>query len=167
MLAQPGGLAWTIFDARIAGIARQFEDFRQAEAAGAIVEAATIEELAARLKLPARRSGRDFRRGRRAEARARARTGSAATSAVRRPLAPPFQGVKVTGALFHTQGGLVVDGDARVVLRDGGAAPNLFAAGGAAAGVSGSKASGYLSGNGLLTAVVLGRIAGRAAAIRL
>ncbi|WP_282189504.1 hypothetical protein [Azospirillum argentinense] len=30
--------------------------------------------------------------------------------------------------------------------------------------MSGSKASGYLSGNGLLTAVALGRIAGAAAA---
>ena len=79
-------------------------------------------------------------------------------------LAPPFCGVKVTGALFHTQGGLVVDDEARVVWEDGGKAENLFAAGGAAAGVSGSRASGYLSGNGLLTATTLGRSAGRAAA---
>jgi fumarate reductase flavoprotein subunit len=42
--------------------------------------------------------------------------------------------------------------------------PNLFAAGGAAAGLSGSRAAGYLSGNGLLTAVALGAIAGREAA---
>ena len=42
--------------------------------------------------------------------------------------------------------------------------PNLFAAGGAAVGVSGSQASGYLSGNGLLTATVFGRIAGTSAA---
>ena len=47
---------------------------------------------------------------------------------------------------------------------NGAVLPNLFAAGGAAAGVSGSRASGYLSGNGLLTATVLGRIAGVAAA---
>jgi hypothetical protein len=37
------------------------------------------------------------------------------------------------------------------------------AVGGAACGVSGSKASGYLSGNGLLTAVGYGSIAGLAA----
>jgi fumarate reductase flavoprotein subunit len=42
--------------------------------------------------------------------------------------------------------------------------PNLFAAGGAARGVSGPDASGYLSGNGLLSAVVLGRLAGMGAA---
>ena len=42
--------------------------------------------------------------------------------------------------------------------------PNVFAAGGAAAGLSGNTAAGYLSGNGLLTATVLGRLAGTAAA---
>ena len=70
----------------------------------------------------------------------------------------------MTGALFHTQGGLAVDASARVKRRDGTAFPNLFAAGGAAAGVSGEVAAGYLSGNGLLTATVLGRLAGEAAA---
>ena len=72
--------------------------------------------------------------------------------------------VKVTGALFHTQGGLAIDGVGRVRRKDGTLLPNLFAAGGAAAGVSGSSAAGYLSGNGLLTATVLGRLAGQAAA---
>jgi FAD binding domain len=66
--------------------------------------------------------------------------------------------------LLHTQGGLAVDGDARVRSRRGERLPNLFAAGGAAAGVSGPHAGGYLSGNGLLTATVLGRVAGESAA---
>jgi fumarate reductase flavoprotein subunit len=77
---------------------------------------------------------------------------------------PPYHAVKVTGALFHTQGGLAVDAEGRVRRRDGTSFPNLFAAGGAAAGVSGSVAAGYLSGNGLLTATVLGRLTGEAAA---
>jgi fumarate reductase flavoprotein subunit len=68
--------------------------------------------------------------------------------------------VKVTGALFHTQGGLSVNGDANV-LRDGEPIPGLYAAGGAAAGISGNGAAGYLSGNGLLAALGLGFIAGR------
>jgi fumarate reductase flavoprotein subunit len=79
-------------------------------------------------------------------------------------LEPPLLAVKVTGALFHTQGGLAVDQSARVRRPDGTLFPNLFAAGGAAAGVSGNSAKGYLSGNGLLTATVLGRLAGAAAA---
>jgi fumarate reductase flavoprotein subunit len=68
----------------------------------------------------------------------------------------------VTGTLFHTQGGLVVDREARVLRADGGRLPNLFAGGGAARGLSGPEASGYLSGNGLLTAISLGRAAGLA-----
>jgi fumarate reductase flavoprotein subunit len=79
-------------------------------------------------------------------------------------MSAPWYGVKVTGALFHTQGGLAVDTDARVLRYDGSPLPNLLAAGGAACGLSGSKVSGYLSGNGLLSAVVLGRIAGQTAA---
>jgi succinate dehydrogenase/fumarate reductase flavoprotein subunit len=77
---------------------------------------------------------------------------------------PPYHAVKVTGALFHTQGGLTVDADGRVKRKDGTTFSNLFAAGGAAAGVSGPNAAGYLSGNGLLTATVLGHLAGKAAA---
>jgi fumarate reductase flavoprotein subunit len=45
--------------------------------------------------------------------------------------------------------------------------PNLLAAGGAARGVSGNAVWGYLSGNGLLSAVAGGWIAARTAAARL
>jgi fumarate reductase flavoprotein subunit len=79
-------------------------------------------------------------------------------------LQAPLHAVRVRGALFHTQGGLVVDRSARVLRRDGRPLPNLFAAGGAACGVSGATAAGYLSGNGLLTAITLGRLSGAAAA---
>ena len=37
VLRQPGARAFCIFDARIAGVARQFEDFRNAEKAGAVI----------------------------------------------------------------------------------------------------------------------------------
>lgn len=76
----------------------------------------------------------------------------------------PYFVVKVTGALFHTQGGLSIDTTARVLRADGTHLPNLFAGGGAAVGVSGTSVHGYLSGNGLLTAVAFGRIAGESAA---
>ncbi|MCE7030629.1 FAD-dependent oxidoreductase [Jiella avicenniae] len=178
VLKQPEGIAYTIFDERIAAICRQFEDFRNLEAIHAVVSAATIEELAEKLKLPAETLGKTMRafeaaKGpRRADARAgggspldRApgedRFGRKLAGTPR--LEAPFRAARVTGALFHTQGGLVVDGKARVLRADGTAISNLYAAGGAACGVSGAAASGYLSGNGLLTAVTLGRIAGEAA----
>jgi fumarate reductase flavoprotein subunit len=163
VMGQPERVAWDIFDARIAGIARQFEDFRQAEASGAILRADSIEALARLAKLPEAALAESF-----ASVEAMKREG--ATDAFGRnwrgvvALTAPFCAVRVTGALFHSQGGIVVDEQARVRLAAGGIVPNLFAAGGAACGVSGPEASGYLSGNGLLTAVTLGRIAGRAAA---
>lgn len=156
VLAQPGGIACAIFDTRIAAVARQFEDFRQAEAQGAVQTADTPEALAARLGLPGAalaatmaglpRAGRD---------------GFGRRFTAERTLAPPYCGVRVTGALFHTQGGLVTDGAARVVDGAGRPFANLHAAGGAACGVSGTGDEGYLSGNGLLAAVTLGYLAGR------
>ncbi|MDC7987504.1 FAD-dependent oxidoreductase, partial [Rhodoplanes sp. TEM] len=53
VVAQPDGIAFTIFDERIAATARGFEDFRQAERAGAVLSAATIPELADRIGAPA------------------------------------------------------------------------------------------------------------------
>jgi fumarate reductase flavoprotein subunit len=47
---------------------------------------------------------------------------------------------------------------------DGTSFANLFASGGAACGVSGPEVEGYLSGNGLLTAIAFGYLAGRFAA---
>jgi len=79
-------------------------------------------------------------------------------------LKPPYYTVRVTCAIFHTQGGLAVNDEARVLKKDGTPLPNLFAGGGAAQGVSGPAVWGYLSGNGLLTAFTLGRIAGSCAA---
>lgn len=79
-------------------------------------------------------------------------------------LQPPFHAVKVNGALFHTQGGLVIDAEARVLRPDGRALPNLMAGGGAARGLSGDSNYGYLSGNGLLSATAFGRLAGISAA---
>jgi fumarate reductase flavoprotein subunit len=57
-----------------------------------------------------------------------------------------------------------VDEHARVLDEAGKPLPGLFAGGGAARGLSGDAVWGYLSGNGLLTAVVLGRLAGENAA---
>jgi fumarate reductase flavoprotein subunit len=163
VLSQRDGVAWDIFDARIAGVARQFEDFRQAEVQGAVLTAESIEALAAKAKLPVAQVVASFEAVE-AHKRSGARDELGRDWSRRAPLAAPFCAVRVTGALFHSQGGLAVDDAARVRLAGGGIIPNLFAAGGAACGVSGPEASGYLSGNGLLSAVALGRIAGLGAA---
>jgi fumarate reductase flavoprotein subunit len=166
VLRQPGGFAWDVFDVRIAEVARQFEDIRNAERAGAILTADTIPDLANAMQVPASPFAEEWSEVEKLKAaNARDRYGREFLAA--QSCKAPYYAVKVTGALFHTQGGLAVDSNGRVKRKDGTIFPNLFAAGGAAAGVSGSTAAGYLSGNGLLTATVLGRLAGRAAATAL
>ena len=162
VLRQPGGMAWNIYDARLHELGLGFEDYRQAEASGAMVQAETVKELAAVLGLPA---GLETTVD---ESRELARKGGVCpfgrSFKDQRPLESPYYGVKVTGALFHTQGGLMTDVEGRVLLPDGSPFPNLFAGGGAACGISGPESWGYLSGNGLLTASTLGRLSGGAAA---
>lgn len=163
VLKQEDGIAWSIFDTRIAEIARQFEDFRNAEAQGAVLTAATPEALAMRIGVSAEPLTETFK------AVEAAKTSGITDSFGRnwagiKPLIAPYCAVRVTGALFHTQGGLAVNAEARVLRPDGTTLPNLFAVGGAAQGVSGSHAPGYLSGNGLLTAFGYGYLAGEAAA---
>ncbi len=138
VLAQPGGIAWNVFDTALLRFARGFPDFVAAEAAGAVRHAADVGALAVLI-------GCD------------ATVLSATLGEVK--LTPPYCAVKVTGALFHTQGGLDIDAQCCVLRSDGTPWPNLLAAGGAARGVSGNAVWGYLSGNGLLSAVAGGAIA--------
>lgn len=164
VLRQPGHVAWNVFDERIASIARQFEDFRAAEKSSALLTANSVEALAALMRVPLPAFESDWTEVERLKAAdGTDRYGRRFKS--REALVAPFHAVKVTGALFHTQGGLAINTAGQVKRQDGTLFPNLFAVGGAASGLSGETAAGYLSGNGLLTACVLGRLAARAAAV--
>lgn len=157
VLAQPGETAWMVFDGRIVDACRPFADFLDVLESGAVRRADGPAELAALIGAEPGRVSRTL------AAADRAAEGKASDPFGRRnweaPLAPPYAVVKVTGALFHTQGGLAVDEHARV-LRGGDPVPGLYAAGGAAVGMSGPGADGYLAGNGLLAALGLGYLAG-------
>src|SRR5207237_7720387 len=83
VLAQPGGIAWNVFgDAQLA-LAREFPDFREAEAAGALRTAPDRAGLSAIIGCDAAALAPEIAR-----------------------FGPPFHAVRVTGALFHTQAGL-------------------------------------------------------------
>ena len=154
---QPGSTAWIVLDQRIHDACLAFTDFRQTIEGGALVWADDVGGIAAATGLPvdalteeldaaaalARGEGED-------------RFGRTFFEA---ELAPPFAVVQVVPALFHTQGGLLVDEDARVLRTDGSVIPGLYASGGAAAGISGHGAAGYLAGNGLLPALGLAYLA--------
>lgn len=164
ILEQPDALCWMVYDQRLHEQALEgFQEYRDAvemntpkragdwaglAAATGMAPETFVATMQAVQKLAETAAtdefGRSFRPGQK--------------------LIPPFYATRVTGALFHTQGGLVVNEQARVLREDGSALPNLWAGGGAACSVSGPGGWAYLPGMGLCTAVTLGRLAGRAAA---
>ncbi len=163
VLDQADGLAWNLYDRRIHDFALDFPDYREALAAGAVRRADSLASLAEVTGLPEEGLAETLSLTRACH-RGTARDPYGRGFSGKPPLEAPYYAVKVTGALFHTQGGLVIDERARMVGRDGRAFRNLFAGGGAACGVSGPEVSGYLSGNGLLTAIAFGFVAGESAA---
>ncbi len=157
VLALPGGIAWLIYDERVHRSCVGLSQYDALIEVGARRCGDSVDELARACGLPGDtlaqtladiETGVPDRFGRLFE----------------RKLQPGYCGLKVTGALFHTQGGLLVDEGACVLRADGVKLPNLFAGGGAARGISGRGGSGYLPGAGLCTAITLGRLAGRSAA---
>ena len=128
VLAQPGQQALEVFDAAIEAQLGNHSAYGTAKAAGMVLEADSVAQLAARAGVPA-----DALQASLADSR----------------LVAPLRASWVTGSLAHTQGGIATDGQARVLGGDGKPLPGLFAAGGCAAGLSGHGGDGYLPGNGL------------------
>jgi fumarate reductase flavoprotein subunit len=104
VLRQPGGIAWDVFDARIAAVARQFEDFQIAERIGAILMAESVDELAANMRIPTELFAEEWRHVETLKKRGELDRYERRFF-VEQHLMPPFCAVKVSGALFHTQGG--------------------------------------------------------------
>jgi fumarate reductase flavoprotein subunit len=158
VLKQPDGLAWVVLDERIDRACRVFKDYQDLLEANAVRWSEDIVALAGVIGAPTAALETTL-----ADARTAAEGATVdpwGRTNWEEPLRSPFGSIKVTGALFHTQGGLLVDENARV-LRGGVPIPGLYAAGGAAVGISGHGAAGYLAGNGLLSALGLGYLAGR------
>jgi fumarate reductase flavoprotein subunit len=160
--AQPGHLAYVVFDARMLKLAQQNDPrFEHQIVPRALRRAADLNDLAKQFQLDATTLAATIERyntmvGRGPDGFGRTVNGE--------PMGPPFYGARVTGALLATQGGLKIDTSARVVGRDGNPIPNLYAGGGAAVGLSAPGGEGYLPGMGLLCALAWGKVAGEEAA---
>ena len=117
VLAQKEGVAIAVFDEKIYRTILGYEDFQQCIKAGAVKKFDHIRELALSFHLPPdemERTHEDFLRAARGEAKdplGRREFGT--------PLESPLYGAKVTGALFHTQGGLKINKQAQVIGKDG------------------------------------------------
>jgi flavocytochrome c len=156
MLDLPGKQAYEIFDERIYRLHRNGPGLRNLSGLfdmGLLLRAENAEELAGRLAIAAdglEQTIRDYNQSAASGGR------DAFGRTLPQPLNGPFYGIKVTVALYHTQGGLKVTPDGQVLRGDGSVISNLYAGGGAAVGVSGKGLEGYLPGNGLLASLGLG-----------
>jgi fumarate reductase flavoprotein subunit len=160
---QPGAVAWAIWDERSDAIAMQQASHKEAKDAGAIRRCDSVDAIARVVGCDPQALAQTFadvtaaQRGEKQDQFGRDFKGKPL-------LKPPYCVSKIAGALTHTQGGLEVNTEMRVLRKDGTPLPNLFAGGGAARGLSGPSDWGYLSGSGLMTATSMGRLAGIAAA---
>ena len=164
MLDLPGKQAYEIFDERIYRLHRDAPGLRSLGRlfdAGLLLKAETAAELAGKLGVDAEGLTETIR-----ECNALAANGEKDPfgRVLPQPLEAPYYGIKVTVALYHTQGGLKVNANGQVMRADGSIIPNLYAGGGVAGGVSGKGLEGYLPGNGLLASLGLGMIAAEHAA---
>ena len=163
VVSQPEKIAWNIFDERLHELMKEFEDYNNAIEAKAIIKADNAAELSALTGINKESLDKTIKEveemveGKRKDSFGRDFT-------IKPKLESPYYTVKVTGALFHTQGGLVVNEHAQVMDKNKDPLPNLFAGGGSARGISGPSDWGYIAGNGLLTATTFGRLAGVSAA---
>ena len=154
VLAQPGGVALEVFDAAIEAQLGNHSAYQQAVAAGRVMAADSVAALAAQAGVDAEALQATL------DTVAQCAQGAASDALGRRGFAralrPPYKASWVTGALSHTQGGLLTDAHGAVLGTDQRPLPGVFAAGGCAAGLSGLGADGYLPGNGLAQAFGLG-----------
>jgi fumarate reductase flavoprotein subunit len=163
VMQQPDSVAFMIYDEDLHNRYKHLHETRQALEVGAVKSGATCNELCTALGLPADAvatvlaSLSAVKAGEADDVWGRDFSGT-------KPLKPPYYGIRVTGALYHTLGGLEVDENAQVKRTDGSLFPNLFAGGGAARGISGPTYSGYIPAAGICMAMTLGRLAGKGAA---
>ncbi len=161
---QRQGPFWVIADTNVRDTtARGQEEYAELVQHGGVLEG-TVEVLSLRCGIDVVGLSKTIE-----EVRCHAKTGS--TDQFGRkdwglgPLQEPLTATRIGPALFHTQGGLKVDQVGRVQRPDGTPIVGLWAGGGAASGISGNKGSlGYMSGNGLLSALGLGYCIGRTVA---
>lgn len=154
---------FVVYDTRIKEIALKEEEYAELVEMGGAREFATLEELADAIGINGAALSATIEEYD-AAARGDAPDPHGRTDVALAPLVAPYVVSRVTPGLFHTQGGLAVDADGRVLTEGGASVPGLYAVGGVAAGISGQQGGrGYSSGNGLLAAIGLGRLAGIAA----
>ena len=162
LIAQPGGYGWLIYDQRIHDMGLSFPQYRTLMDLNAAKVGEGPAQLAALMGVDAAQFAATLESVKALQISGGIdQFGRAFEAPV---LNAPYYALRVTGAIFHTLGGLEIDAQAQVKRADGTVLANVFAGGGAARGISGVGPSGYLPGAGLCSAITLGYLAGRSAA---
>jgi fumarate reductase flavoprotein subunit len=137
--AQPGRVAYLLFDERIAtAVGAHDPFFARAVLPRTSRRASSVGMLAKQLELTEATLAETLRAG---------------------GLAEPYYGIRVTGARGATRGGLAVDAQARVLDAAGNAIAGLYAVGGAASGLAGDQPERELRGVDALAGIGLARLA--------
>ena len=163
VMAQDGGQVWVVFDEAIATRTAYIPEMQALQGLNAAKWADSVSGLAEAIGVSAAALAATLTEAHSARSEGRADCFGRVWGEEHPPIGR-LAAFRVVGAIYHTQGGLQIDGTARVLRPDGTPLPNLFAGGGAARSVSGPSSWGYLPAMGLCTAVTLGRLAGEAAA---
>ena len=158
ILAQTDHICYLCFTDEQAQKSAKFDSLREA---GVVYEGADEAALADVIGVPAEKLAwtfEDYRRG--------IERGEDRFNRTHLPegFAGPFYALKVTGEIRHTQGGVKTDVACHVLRADDSLISGLYAAGGCTEGYSSGGGAAYMSGNGLIQALVDGKIAGEAAA---
>ena len=163
VMQQPDHVAYMIYDETLHARYEHLHETRQALEVGAVKFAASVTELSSALGIPSDALTKTLRDLSASKAGYQDDFWGRVFSDAH-DLKAPYYGIRVTGAIYHTQGGLEVNENAQVKRGDGSLLPNVFAGGGAARGMSGPRCSGYIPAAGLCMAMTLGRLAGQSAA---
>jgi len=158
VLAQPGHFAYLIINNDIAAATAAFAGYKEK---GIVVSGNTPKQLADALGINAESLSNTFERY---EASIKRGEDEFNKTKLPKNWNGPYYAMKITGDLRHTQGGLVTDVAAHVLKADGTVIQGLYAAGGCTEGFASTGGAAYMSGDGLLQALVFGRIAGEKAA---
>ena len=154
ILAQPGGIAYTITDNETVSSSDILDQkyLHQARHAGVVVRARNWAELAEKLSVPRHALERTLARA------CAGRTGQTSEGPCRRIVRrAPFWAQKIELHIHVTLGGVRINSKAQVLDKNGVPISGLYAAGEIVGNLHGAV---RLGGNGVSSAVVFGRIAG-------
>ena len=157
IIAQPDKSAWLVVDQSMVDKSAVIAGYIKS---GYTVTGATYEELAKAMGVDEATFTSTMNTWNQAvEAKSDAEFGR--TSFANPLTTAPYYAIKITPAVHHTMGGIVINPKAEVLNEKGEAIPGLFAAGEVTGGVHGAN---RLGGNAVADFVVFGRISGQSAA---